>query len=178
LIASLIHIGNGNTKKLTNFTYSYDAKIFRKGDNEVPFTYSADSTVRFHTLSDRFTLQIEPQSAIGYYALITKLIFLGLGIAVLWNFKKIFQETNLDHPFRYSIIRRLKILAALFIISDVVKLIDYFLFNSFLHQSIASPNLRLVTDTGNGIVTGLIIWIIAVVYQRGIALQEENALTV
>ena len=103
---------------------------------------------------------------------------MGMGIAVLWNFNKIFSETNLDDPFKYSIPKRLKILAALFIGADLLKLADYFLFNSFIKQSIAMAHLKLITDTGSGIITGLIIWIIAIVYQKGVDLQEENALTV
>lgn len=178
LLASLWHMASGDTEKLTNFTYSYDAKIFRHGDKELPFTYSADSTVRYHQTPDRYMLQLEPNSSIGYYALISKLIFLCLGIAILWNFKKIFQGTNLNRPFQDSIVRRLKLLAALFIISDILKLMNYFLFNSFLHQSITTPKFQLLTDVGSDLITGLIIWIIAVVYERGAALQEENALTV
>ena len=178
LVASLVSITSGNNQKLTNFTYSYEAMIFRKGNQELPFTYAADSTVRYHPLPNRYQLQVEPRSAIGYYAFISKLIFLGLGIAVLWHFKKIFQQTDLSHPFSYSIIRRLKILAALFIIADVLGLINYFMFNNYLNQAIAAPHMQLVTKFGDDLITGCIIWIIAVVYERGIVLQEENALTV
>ena len=180
LIASLLNISgkSDHAKKLTNKTYTYEVKGFSKKSKDVPFTYSEDRLVRYQPVKEQYTLQIEPNSAIGYYTLIMKLIFMGLGISVLWNFMKIFRETRLDNPFKHSITKRLKILAALFIISDVLKFIDYLLFNSFLRQSIASPNFELITDVGDGIISGMIIWIIAVIFQRGIALQEENALTV
>jgi hypothetical protein len=66
----------------------------------------------------------------------------------------------------------------LFIASDLFNLLNYFLLNSFIKQSIASPHLKLITKVGDGFIIGLVVWIIAVVYQRGIDLQEENALTV
>lgn len=181
LITSVITMATSNGKepdKLANNTFTYQVMAFGTKNNRSGFIYSTDSLVRYYGLKDRYTLQVAPNSAIGYYALISKLIFLGLGIAVLWNFKRIFKETNLDRPFKDSIVRRLKILAALFIIADILQLINYFLFNGFLHQYIASPDLKLVTDMGNDFIIGLIIWIIAVVYERGAALQEENALTV
>jgi hypothetical protein len=171
-------VGSGKGKKLNGKNYTYEMTAFGKEQAEQPYIYAADSLVRYRNMANRYTVEIEPNSAIGYYTIFIKLIFMGLGIAVLWNFKKIFSETNLDDPFKYSITKRLKVLAALFIVVDLLKLTDYFLFSSFLRQSVTTPHLGLITDIGSGIITGLIIWIIATVYQKGIVLQEENALTV
>jgi hypothetical protein len=165
-------------KKLSGKNYVYEMKAFGEGQPEQPYVYTADSLVRYHNIADRYTVEIEPNSLIGYYAVSIKLIFMALGIAVLWNFKKIFSETNLDDPFKYAITRRLKVLAVLFITADLLKLTDYFLFGYLLRQSAAVPHLGLITNVGSGIVTGLIVWMIAIVYQKGIVLQEENALTV
>ena len=179
LCISIFNIGkNDKDRKLSGKNYEYEMRAFGEGQIEQPYLYAADSLVRYRNMTNRYIVEIEPNSAIGYYTLIMKLIFMGLGIAVLWNFKKIFSETSLDDPFKYSITKRLKVLAALFIIADLLKLADYFLFNSFLRQSVTTPHLGLITNTGSGIITGLIIWIIAMVYQKGIVLQEENALTV
>ena len=179
VVTSILNIaGNYQAKNLTRKTFSYEVLAIDKKNTEIPSTVSADNLVSYRPIQNHYTLQVEPNSPIGYYAFLSKLIFLVLGIGVLWNFKKIFKETNLDHPFKVSIITRLNILAALFIISDILKFIDYLLFNGFLHQSVASPRFQLLTDVGNGIITGLIIFIISVIYQRGIALQEETALTV
>lgn len=175
---SKIAFNNGPVTEFTGSQYDYKIKTINKDDVPQTFTYATDSIVRYKSVTDQFTLQIKYGSAMSYYVLIMKMIYLSLGTGVLWNFKKIFQETKLENPFQYRIIRRLKVLAVLFIVSDVLKLLDYFLFNSLLRQAIASPKFQLISDTGNDIITGLIIWIIAVIYQRGIALQEENALTV
>jgi hypothetical protein len=176
-IANLV--GNANdTNKLTGNSYNYEVRSFTPATAESSINHSTDGVASFHAITDRFIVQIQPTSVMGYYALVMKLLFMGLGVAVLWNFKKIFSQTNLNDPFNDSVTRRLKVLSALFIVSDVLKLVDYFAFNSFLHQSINSPHFKLITDVGNGTITGLVIWLIAVIYERGIALKEENALTV
>jgi len=176
---SILNIsGYDQAKKLTSRTFSYEVMAFGlKNDDNHPLV-SADSLVRYHPIQNHYTVEVEPNSAFGYFAFISKLFFLALGIGVLWNFKKIFRETNLNHPFRASIARRLKILAALFIINEVLKIIEYISFNSFLHHSVSAPHMQLLTTIGNGIIIGLIVYVISIIYQRGTALEEETSLTV
>ena len=179
MVVSILNIaGYDQAKKINRKTFSYEVLAFGSKNTQVPSTYSSDSVVRYQQVQNHYTVEVEPNSNFGYYAFITRLLFMILGIGVLWNFKKIFRETNFDHPFKVSITRRLRFLAALFIISDVLKIINYILFNSILHQSIATPRFQLLSDVGNGIITGLIIFIISVIYQRGTAFQDETALTV
>jgi hypothetical protein len=181
VVTSILNLMGGDTKPIYGFNnknYNYEVTGLGAKSKEPSYTYSKDSLVRYHEVSDRYMLQVEAHSAFGFYALITRFLFLCLGISILWNFKKIFGETKLDNPFKYNMVKRLKILALLFIFSDVLKLIDYILFNNLLRRSVANPHFGLNADIGDGIITGMIILLIAVVYQRGIALQEENALTV
>jgi DUF2975 family protein len=178
-VISILNIsGNNQAKKLNRKTFSYEVVDIDSKKTETPYTVSADSLVAYHPIQNHYTIEVQPNSAFGYYAFLSRLLFMALGIGVLWNFKKIFKETNLDHPFRASIARRLKILAAIFIISDILNFINYLVFNNLLHQSISSPRFQLLTDVGNGIITGLIIFVISIIYQRGTAFQEETALTV
>ena len=177
--ASIVSLaGNHNGMELTRKSYTYKVKAFGINNAAETSTYSKDSIVQYRRVADEYSVQVNPISSIGYFSLVMKLVFMGLGLGVLWNFKKIFTETNLKSPFKGQIIKRLKILAALFIISDLVNLLNYFVFNSFLHQSIASPQFQLLTDVGNGFIIGMIILVIAVVYERGKELEEENALTI
>jgi hypothetical protein len=179
LIASIASVaGNDKATDMTKKSYSYKVKAFGLQNTEEPYTYSQDSIIKYQRVADEYAVVIVPRSTIGYYAMIMKLLYMALGLGILWNFKKIFKETNFKQPFKSIIIKRLKTLAALFIISDLVKLLDYFLFNSYLHHSLASPKFQLLTDVGNGFITGLVILIIAVIYERGKELEEENALTV
>jgi hypothetical protein len=167
-----------DTVKLTTKAYSFEVIDFDTKASEQAYRYSSDSLMRYRPVKDHFTVQIEPNSPIGYYSTITTLIFLILGMGVLWTFMKIFKETKLDAPFLYSISGRLKILAALFIVSEVLEIINYFVLNRFLRTFVPGHHFELFTTVGDGLITGLIIWIIALVYQRGIVIQEENALTV
>jgi hypothetical protein len=179
VVASILSIsGNNQGNQFVRRTFSYKVVAMGSKNTEPPSTYSSDNLVRYHPIQNHFTVEVEPNSVIGYYAFISHLIFILLGIGVLWIFKKILKETNLDHPFRSSITRGLKILAALFIISDILRFIDYLSFNSLLHQSVSSPRFQLLTDVGGDLITGLIIFVISIIYQRGTALQEETALTV
>lgn len=179
LVASIASVaGNEKATEMTKKSYSYKVKAFGLLNPEEPYTNSQDSILKYRRVADEYTVVIEPRSTIGYYAMIMKLVFMAIGLGILWNFKKIFKETNLKQPFKGTIIKRLKTLASLFIFTDIVKLLDYFLFNSYLHHSLASPQFQLLTDVGNGFITGLVILIIAVIYERGKELEEENDLTV
>jgi hypothetical protein len=153
--------------------------IGRPGINNTAF-YSTDSVVRVNDVKDHFLIELEPRSPIGYFALLMQTISIGISFVILWMFMKLFQQTNLEKPFSQKTTKQLKTLALLFIISDVVKLIKYFSFGAFLSKSFTSLSIHfeLLISVGSGIITGLIIWIIAVIFQRGIELQEENALTV
>lgn len=177
LLRSLLNL-SGKNIMMTSTAYSFDVMAFGIKNPDPGFLYSEDSVVGYQQVYNRYTLRIMPDSPAGYFSLLSQLIFMGLGIAILWNFKKIFSELNLNNPFMPAVFRRLKILAFLFVISDVLELINYFVLNSFINQSVKSPDFELITTTGNGIITGLTVWVFAVIYQRGIALQEENALTV
>ena len=158
--------------------YSLKVIDIHFNENKSPFTYSKDSLMRYQQMNNQYSVQVLPQSLLGYYLTVTKLLFLTMGMLVLWNFKKIFGAINLAQPYNNSIVRRLKILAALFVISDLLKFINYFTFNSYMRQSFSPLKFDAITESGDGIITGLIIWVIAIIYERGIVLQEENALTV
>ena len=169
--------GNGTSNNITDKAFSYEVVSFGP-KTEIPATITSDSIVRYQPIQNHFKLDVQPNSVFGFYAFISNLLFLLLGIGILWNFKKIFKETNLDLPFRISIAKRLKILAALFIITDLLKIINYIAFNSLLNQSVTSPKFQLLTTIGDGIITGLIIFVISIIYQRGTSFQEETSLTV
>lgn len=177
LAVSLLNL-SGNNFVMPGKAYSFDVMAFGIKNPDPGFTYSSDSVVGYQQIHNRYTLLIRPGSLAGYYSLLSRLLLMSLAVAILLNFKKIFSELNLNNPFMETVFRRLKIVAFLFVISDVLELINYFVLNSLITQSIKTPDFELITTTGNGIITGLIIWIFAVIYQRGIALQEENALTV
>ena len=180
LILSLLNLFGKNIEgmQLSNTAYSFNRMSFDGKGPDADYTYSDDRIVGYQQISDQYKVRIAPDSAAGYYSLFMQLVFLGSGLWILWVFMKIFGEMKLDNPFMPNIFRRVKILALIFIVSDVLKFLNYFILNSLISNSIQSPDFELITTVGDGIITGLIIWVIAMIYQRGIAIQEENAFTV
>jgi hypothetical protein len=174
---NILNANKHSTSRLDINAFTYDVLAVDIKKSE-PAVYAADSLMRYQPVNNKYTLKVEPASNMGYYLLFMKMMLLSIGIAILWNFKKIFGEITLAQPFKNTISKKLKIIAALFIIADVLRIIDYLIFNSFLHSNIPSPRFELLTTVGGEIINGLIIWIVAVIYERGTTLQEEAALTV
>ena len=73
----------------------------------------------------------------------------------------------------------MKIIAAIFIASELLHFIDYLVFTQFIHHSALLPQFQFPPLTiGHNITLGLVIWVLAIVFQRGEELQSENNLTV
>lgn len=158
--------------------FNHEVMSFGNKEIKPELFYSADSLVQYSAISNRYNLVVTSNSILGYYTFLSTLIDLCFGIMILWLFKKIFSEADLIDAFKQSIYKRLNLLAILFIASDLVGILHYIIFNNLLHNSILLPRFELITDVGNGFITGLIIYAIAIIYQRGLSIQEEIDLTV
>jgi len=158
--------------------FTHEVKGFGETIPKSVVAYSPDKLVSYTTKPENYKLQVGPNSAMGYFSFYNAILNLCIGVSILGLFRKIFRETNLIGSFKQQVYRRLIILALIFAASDVINFINYFIFNSLLKKSISVPHFKLVTDVGNGLVIGLIIYAIAIIYQRGISIQEENELTV
>ena len=184
IVITLVVIGkaaltfSGNTFKDDQPIFNYEAMGLNLKGAKPPTNFSADSLVRYTGISNRFQLAVEPNSSLGYFSFISTLLSLMIGIAIMWRFKRIFSEANLVEPFKQSIFRRLVSLSILFALADLVKIARYIVLNNLIERSISTPEFELATEVGNGFITGLIIYAIAIIYRRGLAIQEENALTV
>ena len=60
-------VGNDKDRKLSGKNYVYEMTAFGEGQAEQPYLYAADSLVRYRTMANRYSVEIEPNSAIGYY---------------------------------------------------------------------------------------------------------------
>lgn len=188
VLITLFVVGNFISKLISKEKVNYfaveDTKFgntfidLTRTNNPSPFLYSIDKDVRYKTIDNLYSVEFALDSGIGYYYIAATSLFLGLGIFLLWNFKEIFREIQKPNPFTFSVVKKLRVLAAIFIGSEVIYFIHYFVFVSLIHHSLPSPELKLITERGDGIVIGLIIWAIAIVYQRGVEIYEENSLTV
>ncbi|GAB3922367.1 hypothetical protein GCM10028804_19720 [Larkinella terrae] len=139
---------------------------------------STDGLIKFFPIVNRYRLEVEPNSTLGYYSFAVILLNFLLIIGILAQFRQIFREANVVEPFKQSIFKRLKMLAILFVVSDVLKIVHYIIFNKLVFQQLHNSSFDLITQIGNGFITGLVIYAIAIIYQRGLFIQEENALTV
>lgn len=167
-------------KNITSDNLGFSKEVIGRGsvDSQVVTNYSADSLLRYSPVLGRYDLIIEPKSPLGYYSFFSMIVLFGLGIRMLWVFKRIFNEANVKDVFQESIYKKLVLMAVLFVLSDIFLIIDYLVFNHLLNRSISLPKFELLVDVGNGLITGIIIYAIATIYRRGLSIQEENNLTV
>jgi len=158
----------------------YYISAYNSGIKKVDFSYASDSTIRYSPVIDKYTVQVKPNTPLAYYYFLFKLILLTICITSSWFSLKILTEIKQGNPFNFRSIKYLKIIAILFISLDIIISINNLIFNQFIHQSELHSRFQLPTtlSIGNGIILGLVIWVIAIIFQRGMELQNENDLTV
>ena len=180
LVGSVINLIEKDKPAPINITngLTYEVLAFDKSKSPSHFIYSPDSTFRYQPAPGKFQLEAVRGSALGYYTVFYKFMQVLFATVIFWIFRRIFKEIKPDKPFKLNLVKYLKILAALFITSDLVRIPHYIIFNRFVHRSLPGPGFQLLIEIGNGAIIGLIIWVVAMIYQRGVALQAENDLTV
>ncbi|MFC5408430.1 DUF2975 domain-containing protein [Larkinella bovis] len=168
-------------KKPDSFTFDGNGPLdFEIGPNGRPAgtKASTDSLIRYIPIVNRYRLEVRADSVLGYYSFSVAVLNFLLVIAIMGLFRRIFSEVSVAEPFKPSIFKHLIRLAILFVVSDVLKIGHYLIFNQLINRNIPQADFDLVIQIGNGFITGLIIYAIAVIYQRGLSIQEENTLTV
>jgi hypothetical protein len=145
-----------------------------------PSSYSKDKLIRLDEKTNHYSIRVKARSLFNYCSLLMNVIEGGLVIGILWQFMRLFRQTNIQHPFDRQVVQQMKMLASLFILLGILKILQYLTYGTFLSKSFGSATIQadLLFKIGGRMLTGLIIWMIAIIFQRGIELQEENALTV
>lgn len=147
-------------------------------DEASSFIYAPDKEARYKRNKPSYSVDIRPNSPVGYYYMVSTLIFVSLGALILRMFWQIFGQISLDAPFNSRVVRLLYTAAYLYIISEVLGFIHYFVLGKLLNNALQQNALHQVTEKGDNLIIGLIILIIAVVYKRGLEIYEEHSLTV
>lgn len=142
------------------------------------FTYSSNNDARYKPRDLTYSIDVKPNTSTGIYYMASTLVFMVLGILILWTFKKIFTEISIDQPFKNKVVKHLQLLALLFISSEILGLIHYFILGKLINNSLSINGLHQVSQKGSSLLMGFIILIIAIVYKRGLEIYEENSLTV
>jgi hypothetical protein len=159
-------------------TFSHDAVAVDKKYTKPVRQASIDGLIRYYNLPERYKIEAELNTPLGNFSFFNIVLNFGIGIVILGLFRKIFNEINLKNTFQRNIHRRLVLLAIIFVLADVINFINYFIFNNLIKNSPTAHEFQLVSEVGHGIFIGLIIYAIAIIYQRGLTIQEENELTV
>ena len=183
LVKSIINL---NDKSKSGFEPQYlhfenYISIYESGIPNVNYSYSRDSTIRYMPVMKEFNVEVKPHTPFAYYDVFFKLILLSFGLSFTWFSLKFFHEIKLDKPFNFRFIKYLKIIALLFISLDILKFVNNLILNQFIHRSDLYPHFQfppINIGISNGILLGMVIWVIAIIFQRGVELQTENELTV
>lgn len=161
----------------TNFTETFNGAGNYKQDSI--YNFSVDKIIKYQRSENSYLIKVKTNSKIGIYNSCYWIIRLCFITGILWILKNIFNDINLSNPFKYSMVKKLKLLAIGFILYDIIEIANHFALNYLIEQSLV--DLKLLEQSGFGggdIVKGLIIFIIAIIYQRGVEIYEENTLTV
>lgn len=153
-------------------------RMLGTGVNEITAIAVPGNGYVINPVSNEYIVTPQPGTALNLYALIVRLVFISLGMMVLWKFMNIFKVIQSPRPFKTNLIRLIKQLALIFFVTELVNLIHYLLFNLLVRPYQPELKLQLITDLGNNFITGLIILAIAFVVERAVELQAENELTV
>jgi hypothetical protein len=153
---------------------SMDAPL-RSDDGPV---LSADGRTAYMPSKNHFGVSTVPDSSLGYCIFLFRLASISIVVLIFWNLKRIFRDLSLKELFRGSVVKRLKVLALLFVAFDFVRWLHYIMFNHFIAIALPEAHLKMTMDVGRGLFVALIIWVIIMVYERGISFQQENALTI
>lgn len=179
LASEIINLASG--QKIQAGSHLYDSEVISFGSLHHPDqapVFSRDGRTAYVPVGNHYGVSAAPASPLGYFIFGFKLLFIVLITFVFWNLKRIFREVSLAELFRSSVVKRLKIVALVFFAYDLLKGLHYLVFSHFMDIAFPEAHMRLVTEIGRGFFVALILWVIALIYERGVSYQEENALTI
>ncbi|WP_300603151.1 DUF2975 domain-containing protein [Niabella sp.] len=125
-----------------------------------------------------YLFQPNPNTTAGYYLLFIRVLYFLISLSILGLLLRTLNTISNTTPFHAKITRYLRLLAFVYITSELVGFIDYFVMSVFLDREFPAMHFRPEMSFGNDLITGLIIFVIAFVYTRGVQLKEEQELTV
>ncbi|SHL23828.1 Protein of unknown function [Chitinophaga jiangningensis] len=177
LIFMLYNLFTGNTNSRYLTATSYEMQAFGLKEQPVKL-YSADSSISYAQLNDHYKVTLEKNKTRNALPMLLSIFRLLTALAIMWIFLRILKELDLSRPFHPRIVRYAKIAAALFIFTDVLNLVEYNVVNSIVHKAVPVPYLSYLKEIGSSTITGVITFLLAVVYQRGVQLQSDQDLTI
>lgn len=182
LVTSIINIHDKSKSGFVSefMESAFPVSIYHNGSTKIDYSYAGDSAFRYIPVIKEYTVQVKSHTPLAYYFFIFKIILLSLNLIVTWFIMKILSTIRQGNPFNFQSVKYLKIIAVIFISFDLLILINNLIFNQLIYQSGHQHGFQFPDSysMGSGIFMGLVLWIIAVIFQRGVELQTENDLTV
>lgn len=119
-----------------------------------------------------------PNTPAGYYLFFIRVLYFFISLAILGLLLRALNTISNTAPFHAKITRYLRLLAFIYLASELVGVIDYCVISAILDREFPAMHFRPEMSFGDDLITGLIIFVITFVYARGVQLQEEQQLTV
>ncbi|GAA3950137.1 hypothetical protein GCM10022209_54140 [Chitinophaga oryziterrae] len=94
----------------------------------------------------------------------------------MWELRSIFRSISIKEPFAASNARRIRNIGLLLIGVDIVKIINYIIFDFMANKYFSGAELLI--QIGNGIWVGSLLLALSVVYRRGVEIYSDNQLTI
>lgn len=159
-------------------TTNFDVKAFPKKDTvSDQLIYGTVPTAALEKKQDMYTLHVTSRSPLGIFSFIMTLLGAIAVVAGMGWLRKIFADTTAKEPFRAVNATRIRNIGLLLIVSDLVRLLGYFIFGRMTTPYFALHFERLM-EVGSGFWMGLLLLALAVVYRRGVEIYNENQLTI
>lgn len=150
-----------------------------------PFVYTVhagDLAERAEVIKATGVLRLEnPNTALALGLLSFVLIALTVALVVIFQFRKIFRTLAASEPFARGNVRRIRIIAAIMIGAEIVRVIALSLVSLFLRAHLVTEGIavRAAVDFRPGVIfAGLAFLVLGEVFRVGVELREEQSLTV
>ena len=143
---------------------------------QLPYKYSEGKLAALRQPPDHYQLLVGHRSPIGYYDYIISLLLTAAVLYGIWELRSIFRSISIKEPFTASNASRIRNIGLLLIGADIVKLINYAIFDLMAHKYFSGTELLI--QIGNGIWIGSLLLALSVVYRRGVEIYSDNQLTI
>ncbi|MVT43536.1 DUF2975 domain-containing protein [Chitinophaga oryziterrae] len=143
---------------------------------QFPYRYSEGKLAALRQPPDHYQLLVGHRSPIGYYDYFLSILLTGAVLYGMWELRSIFRSISIKEPFAASNARRIRNIGLLLIGVDIVKIINYIIFDFMANKYFSGAELLI--QIGNGIWVGSLLLALSVVYRRGVEIYSDNQLTI
>lgn len=140
------------------------------------YNYSEGKLAALYHEPDHFSFLVPLRSPIGYYDYFLSMLEVAAVLYGVWLLRAIFRSISVEEPFSDANARRIRNIGLLLIGWDVIKLINYEIFNEMAGKYFTGTTL--LADIGGGTLVGLLLLTLSVVYRRGVEINSENQMTI